>query len=47
MNWDALGAIGELAGATAVFASLVYLALQIRLRTLQLPRQGLIDAPSH
>lgn len=30
MNWDAIGAIGEIVGATAVFASLVYLAVQIR-----------------
>jgi len=30
INWDALGAIAELAGALAVFATLIYLALQIR-----------------
>lgn len=30
MNWDAIGAIAELAGAAAVFISLVYLASQIR-----------------
>ena len=30
MNWEAIGAIGEILGATAVFASLIYLALQIR-----------------
>lgn len=30
MNWDAIGAIGEIIGATAVVASLVYLAVQIR-----------------
>ena len=33
MNWEAIGAIGEVAGAVAVFASLVYLALQIRQNT--------------
>ena len=33
MNWDAIGAVGEIAGAVAVFASLVYLALQIRQNT--------------
>ena len=33
MNWDAIGAVGEIAGAAAVFASLVYLALQIRQNT--------------
>ena len=30
MNWDAIGAIGEVVGALAVFISLLYLALQIR-----------------
>ena len=30
MNWDAIGAIGEIVGAVAVFASLIYLAIQIR-----------------
>jgi hypothetical protein len=30
MNWDAIGAIGEIVGAAAVFVSLVYLAVQIR-----------------
>ncbi len=30
MNWDAIGAIGEILGAAAVVATLVYLAIQIR-----------------
>ncbi len=30
MNWDAIGAIGEIVGAVAVVASLAYLAAQIR-----------------
>ena len=30
MNWDALGAIGELVGAVAVVLSLLYLATQVR-----------------
>jgi hypothetical protein len=30
MNWEAIGAIGEVVGASAVFVSLLYLALQIR-----------------
>ena len=30
MNWEALGAIGELVGAVAVIVTLVYLAAQIR-----------------
>ena len=30
MNWDALGAIAELLGAVAVFATLAYLTVQVR-----------------
>jgi len=30
MNWDALGALGEIVGAAAVVASLIYLATQMR-----------------
>ena len=30
MNWDAIGAIGEILGALAVVATLFYLAIQIR-----------------
>ena len=30
MNWDAISAIGEILGAAAVVASLVYLAIQVR-----------------
>ena len=30
MNWDAIGAIGEILGALAVFGSLIYLASQIK-----------------
>ncbi|MDA1372383.1 MAG: hypothetical protein O2971_16680 [Proteobacteria bacterium] len=30
MNWEAIGAIGEILGAFAVVATLVYLATQIR-----------------
>ncbi len=33
MNWDAIGAIGELIGATAVVLSLLYLAIQLRQST--------------
>jgi hypothetical protein len=32
MNWDAIGAIGEIVGALAVVVSLVYLASQIRIQ---------------
>ena len=30
MNWDAIGAVGEIVGALAVVVSLLYLAGQIR-----------------
>ncbi len=30
MNWDAIGAIGEIASALAVFITLLFLAIQIR-----------------
>ncbi len=30
MNWDAIGAIGEVVGGVAVIATLLYLAVQIR-----------------
>ncbi len=33
MNWDAIGAIGEIIGALAVVATLFYLAFQIRQNT--------------
>ena len=33
MNWDAIGAIGEVVGALAVFITLGYLAIQIRQNT--------------
>ncbi len=35
MNWDAIGAVGEILGAIAVFVSLLYLAIQIRSNTNQ------------
>jgi len=34
VNWDAIGAIAEAAGAVAVIGSVMYLALQIRQNTL-------------
>ena len=33
MNWEAIGAIGEIIGALAVFITLAYLAIQIRQNT--------------
>jgi hypothetical protein len=36
MNWDAIGALAELAGALGVILSLAYLAVQIRQNTRQM-----------
>jgi hypothetical protein len=30
MNWESIGAVGELIGAVAVIAMLIYLVVQIR-----------------
>jgi hypothetical protein len=30
MNWEAIGAVGEILGATVAFITLVYLAMQVR-----------------
>lgn len=43
MNWDALGAIGELVGALAVVATLMYLAKQIRDNSVQLKANSIND----
>ena len=40
MNWDAIGAIGEIVGAIAVVATLVYLATQIRVASVAAESQG-------
>jgi hypothetical protein len=36
VNWDAIGAVGEIIGAFAVLATLAYLALQVRQNTMQM-----------
>jgi len=33
VNWEAIGAIGEVAGAIAVVVTLIYLAVQLRINT--------------
>lgn len=38
MNWDAVGAIAEAVGTVAIFFSLIYMAIQIRLNTKELSR---------
>jgi hypothetical protein len=43
MNWEAIGAVGEILGAVAVFLSLIYLAVQIRGSTKQ-SRAAMVQA---
>ena len=43
MNWDAISAIGQVAGAVAVLAPLVYLSIQVR----HTNRQAEIEAHRH
>ena len=43
MNWDAIGAVGELVGAAAVVITLIYLSRQIR----HANQQGEIEAFRH
>ena len=40
MNWEAIGAIGQVVGAFAVVISVVYLAVQVRRNTEQLEQQS-------
>ena len=40
MNWDAVGAIGEVLGALVVVGTLVYLAVQLRIQNQQLKLQN-------
>lgn len=44
MNWDAIGAIAELLGAIAVFATLVYLTVQVRQSAKALEQQNQFSA---
>ena len=46
MNWEAIGAIGELLGAVGVIATLGYLAFQIRQNTQQLAQNELSSRAS-
>ena len=50
MNWDALGAIGEIVGAAAVVFSVIYLALQIKASSSQaatIAEQDLLEKFNH
>ena len=40
MNWDALGAMGEIVGAIAVIATLFFLARQLQVNTRELERNN-------
>ena len=40
MNWEAIGAIGEIVGALAVLATLYYLAIQIKMQNYQLQKSN-------
>lgn len=44
MNWDAIGAVGEILGAVTVVLSLVYVAAQLRQNTKALRRAASADA---
>ena len=43
MNWEAIGAVGEIVGALAVLITLGYLAVQIRQNTAQQKREELVS----
>ena len=43
MNWDAVGAVAEIAGVVAVVISLVYVGIQVRQNTVQLRHDNLRD----
>lgn len=47
MNWDAIGAVGELIGAAGVIISLVYLAGEIRQNTKSLRASAYDSITSH
>lgn len=44
MNWEAIGATGEILGAIAVIGSLIFLGLQVRQNNAQQRVQALMDA---
>lgn len=42
MNWDAIGAVGEILGALGVIVTLAYLAIQVRASTRATDSQALV-----
>ena len=47
MNWEAIGAGGEIVGALAVFLTLAYLSIQIRQNTKAVRASAIDSALSH
>lgn len=47
MDWEAVGAVGEIVGAVAVVATLAYLALQVRQNTRMMQRDAHLDRIRH
>ena len=47
VNWEAIGAVGEIVGAVAVFLTLLYLAVQIRQNTKAVKAAALDSAATH
>mgnify|MGYP003300637055 CR=1 FL=1 len=43
MNWEAMGAIGEVVGAIAVVLTLAYLAIQVRQNSNPLDQQNKVE----
>ena len=41
MNWEAIGAVGEIIGAVAIVATLIYLAVQVRYAKRQVEINGI------
>ena len=46
MNWEAIGAIGEIVGAIAVLVTLIFLILQIQQNTIALQQQSSRESTS-
>lgn len=47
MNWEAVGAVGEILGAVAVVITLVYLAMQVRQNTKAVQAAAIDSANTH
>jgi hypothetical protein len=47
MNWEAIGAVGEIVGAVAVVITLAYLAIQVRQNNRMMQRQAHLDRVRH